>query len=270
MLTIAMLLAALRRGASLNPERLKHVPKGWQVAAPSAADADVVEQRQLGHPANMVGVPAVSLCRHGYPQAVLQDPGAHKFGAGMLRLTCPHLCEAVDAWEAEGAVRALSAELLAEDANRDALRKVNERHAVTRKSMVQGEALARAEARLGADTVRRPSTQASRASLRQNWTTSNVCMPSSPTNCCRGTTPSGRRCSKDWRRAALTRLDLKNVESSAPAALMAGGTRHARTSRSCGRRARGTRSCASYRWPGTRRRSGRAGRSSPGWRRPWR
>ena len=141
-----MLLAALRRGASLNPERLKHVPKGWQVAAPSAADAAVVEERQLGHPANMVGVPAVSLCRHGYPQAVLQDPGAHKFGAGMLRLTCPHLCEAIDAWEAEGAVRALSAELLAEDANRDALRKVNERHAATRKSMVQGEALARAEA----------------------------------------------------------------------------------------------------------------------------
>ena len=52
-------------------------------------------------------------------------------------------------------MRALSAELLAEDANRDALRKVNERHAATRKSMVQGEALARAEARLGADTVRR-------------------------------------------------------------------------------------------------------------------
>ena len=150
-----MLLAALRRGASLNPERLKHVPKGWQVAAPSAADAAVVEERQLGHPANMVGVPAVSLCRHGYPQAVLQDPGAHKFGAGMLRLTCPHLCEAIDAWEAEGAVRSLSAEILAEDTNRDALRKVNERHAATRKSMVQGEALARAEARLGTDTVRR-------------------------------------------------------------------------------------------------------------------
>ena len=36
-----MLLAALRRGASLNPERLKHVPKGWRVAAPSAADAAV-------------------------------------------------------------------------------------------------------------------------------------------------------------------------------------------------------------------------------------
>jgi len=97
MRTIVIMLAALRRGASLNPERLKHVPKGWQVAAPSAADAAVVEKRQLGHPANMVGVPAVSLCRHGYPQAVLQDPGAHKFGAGMLRLTCPHLCEAVDA-----------------------------------------------------------------------------------------------------------------------------------------------------------------------------
>ena len=150
-----MLLAALRRGASLNPERLKHVPKGWQVAAPSAADAAVVEERQLGHPANMVGVPAVSLCRHGYPQAVLQDPGAHKFGAGMLRLTCPHLCEAIDAWEAEGAVRALSDELMKEDSNRDALARVNARHAETRRSMVQGEALARAEARLGADTVRR-------------------------------------------------------------------------------------------------------------------
>ena len=152
MRTIVMLLA-LRRGASLNPERLKHVPKGWQVAAPSAADAAVVEERQLGHPANMVGVPAVSLCRHGYPQAVLQDPGAHKFGAGMLRLTCPHLCEAIDAWEAEGAVRALSAELLPKHS--DALARVNARHAATRQAMVQGEALARAEARLGTDTVRR-------------------------------------------------------------------------------------------------------------------
>ena len=135
--------------------RLKRVPAGWQVAAPSADDAAVVEERQLGHPANMVGVPAVSLCRHGYPQAVLQDPGAHKFGAGMLRLTCPHLCEAIDAWEAEGAVRSLSDELMKEDSNRDALARVNARHAETRRSMVQGEALARAEARLGADTVRR-------------------------------------------------------------------------------------------------------------------
>ena len=70
-----MLLAALRRGASLKQAaaaaRLKRVPAGWQVAAPSADDAAVVEERQLGHPANMVGVPAVSLCRHGYPQAVL-------------------------------------------------------------------------------------------------------------------------------------------------------------------------------------------------------
>ena len=86
---------------------------------------------------------------------VLQDPGAHKFGAGMLRLTCPHLCEAVDAWEAEGAVRSLSDELMKEDSNRDALARVNARHAETRRSMVQGEALARAEARLGTDTVRR-------------------------------------------------------------------------------------------------------------------
>ena len=35
---IVIMLLALRRGASLNPERLKHVPKGWRVAAPSAAD----------------------------------------------------------------------------------------------------------------------------------------------------------------------------------------------------------------------------------------
>ena len=155
---IVVMLAALRRGASLNQAaaaaRLKHVPAGWQVAAPSADDAAVVEERQLGHPANMVGVPAVSLCRHGYPQAVLQDPGAHKFGAGLLRLTCPHLCEAIDAWEAEGAVRALSADVLKEDSNRDALARVNARHAATRRAMVRGEALKRAEARLGAATVR--------------------------------------------------------------------------------------------------------------------
>ena len=72
-----IMFAALRRGASLNPERLKHVPKGWQVAAPSADDAAVVEERQLGHPANMVGVPAVSLCRPAPPGGA-QDPGAHR------------------------------------------------------------------------------------------------------------------------------------------------------------------------------------------------
>ena len=164
---MALLLATLRRSTSLNKvsvwpslssrhaaNRLTHVPAGWRVAAPSAADTDVVEQQQLGHPANMVGVPALSLCRHGYPQAVLQDPGAHKFGAGMLRLTCPHLCEAVDAWEAEGGVRELSSDLLKEEATQMSLKGVNDRHAATRRSMVQGEALIRAEARLGKDNVR--------------------------------------------------------------------------------------------------------------------
>ena len=52
-------------------------------------------------------------------------------------------------------MRSLSAELLDQKAHRDALARVNARHAETRRSMVRGEALARAEARLGADTVRR-------------------------------------------------------------------------------------------------------------------
>ena len=49
MRVVVMLFAALR-GASLNPERLKHVKRLAGRHTP-ADDAAVVEERQLGHPA---------------------------------------------------------------------------------------------------------------------------------------------------------------------------------------------------------------------------
>ena len=80
----------------------------WATRPPAAPDVEAIEAHQLGHRTQTIGVPAASLCRRGFPQATLQDPSVHKFGAGLVRLTCPHLCEAIDAWERDDAVRTLS------------------------------------------------------------------------------------------------------------------------------------------------------------------
>ena len=118
-----MLLLLIRAARPLS--RVARAFNGWRARAPTTAEVAVVERapaarniiqgllsllapyptplicsivyslagHQLGHKTQTIGVPAATKCRHGYPQAVLQDPGAHKFGAGLLRLTCPR------AWE---------------------------------------------------------------------------------------------------------------------------------------------------------------------------
>ena len=63
--------------------------QGWSAAAPTSADAAVIEARQLGHKAQIVAVPAAPACRAGFPQAAMLDPSGKKFGAGLARLTCP-------------------------------------------------------------------------------------------------------------------------------------------------------------------------------------
>jgi len=138
--------------------------QGWRTRAPDEDDVAAIEKHQLRHRTHTIGVPATNRCAYGYPQAALQDPSMHKFGAGLLRLTCPHLCAAIDAWEAEGAVRDLSAALLGGGgarplANRDAFDSVNARHAATRRALVDGGAEDRAVARLG-----RPGFDAAMAS----------------------------------------------------------------------------------------------------------
>ena len=131
------------------------VLEGWKVRPPTKADLTAVEANQLHHATQTIGVPAVSLCRKGFPQAVIQDPSKHKFGAGLVRLTCPHLCEAIDDWEGQDAVRALSRELLVERPSEGprALARVNARHAATRQSLVGPEAEAAAVARIGEAAV---------------------------------------------------------------------------------------------------------------------
>lgn len=129
----------------------------WRTKVPSDEDVACLEEHQLRHRTNTIGVPATPLCRQGYPQATLQDPSRHKFGAGLLRLTCPHLCEAIDAWESEDAVRTLSRELLVDgpdvEKNRASLDRTNERHARTRRALMNATAEDRAVARLGRSAV---------------------------------------------------------------------------------------------------------------------
>ena len=128
----------------------------WATRPPAAPDVEAIEAHQLGHRTQTIGVPAASRCRRGFPQATLQDPSVHKFGAGLVRLTCPHLCEAIDAWERDDAVRTVSKALLVDGADaskhRDSLDRVNARHAATRRSLVEGtDAERRAVERLGED-----------------------------------------------------------------------------------------------------------------------
>lgn len=136
--------------STIAPEAL------WSGSKPvEAAERETIELRQLKHQTNGLAVPAVSRCAHGCPQALLQSPYETKFASGLVRLTCPHLVEQIDRWEAEGAVRELNSRLRATTgaegtAWRAAMDSVNERHASTRRKLVSPEAEVKSRAALGA------------------------------------------------------------------------------------------------------------------------
>ncbi|KAJ1451468.1 hypothetical protein M885DRAFT_620797 [Pelagophyceae sp. CCMP2097] len=133
----ARALEAVPRAAAV-PDHL------WAVRPPTADDLLAVEQHQIKHLTHTVAVPLSTRCKYGYPQAVLTDPTARdQFqGASLLRLTCPHLCEKIDVWEAEGAVKDMSHELFhredADESHKQDMAKTNARHATTRNALVAG------------------------------------------------------------------------------------------------------------------------------------
>jgi len=118
---------------------------------PTAEDARVVEERHLGNPINMLAVGM--RCKHGCPQAfafdsmsrsgaVYRGPGsaprvkerALPIEAGLFRLTCPMLVNAIDEWEREGAVRQLNAQVAADGTGAlpAALKEAHRKHAAAR------------------------------------------------------------------------------------------------------------------------------------------
>jgi len=111
----------------------------------SASDMGALE-RQLGYRPYPLAVGA--RCVHGHPQAFVWDPLARFHGgrarrapldSGLFRLSCPLLVQAVDRWEAEGAVRQLQAEVdegRVSECSRADLEEANRRHALARRALV--------------------------------------------------------------------------------------------------------------------------------------
>lgn len=116
---------------------------GLSVTAPSAADIQVL-QRQLGH--NLSSVWAISpRCSHGFPQAFVWDPlRRHSSGkarrmhldSGLFRLSCPLLVQAIDEWEGEGGVKAVNAEVRADEAMQEQLAHAHRGHSAARKEVI--------------------------------------------------------------------------------------------------------------------------------------
>ena len=112
------------------------------VDAPTAEDLRCITERQLGHMAQPVVVPAAR-CQHGYPQAfaydLLRKGPKHEnrpnpsLTSGMFRLTCPLLVRAIDEWEARGAVAELNEEVRSDAALTDALTDAHRGHADARR-----------------------------------------------------------------------------------------------------------------------------------------
>jgi len=85
---------------------------------PTEEEVNVIQHRQEMRRVNALGVAKNCRCRHGFPQAYASEfrvkrsgKGPPVYYSGLQRLTCPWLVGAIDQWEAEGAVKALSAEL---------------------------------------------------------------------------------------------------------------------------------------------------------------
>jgi len=131
---------------------------GGTVRAISEHEKEVIEDRQLRFKSNaFIGVPAVSKCRHGFPQAVLSNPVGHSTStgwkpvSGICRLTCPHLVKALDEYEAEGAVAAYNQRLQSGDATSEgrtwpaAVAGSNQAHRVLRRALMLDSDVGRVE-----------------------------------------------------------------------------------------------------------------------------
>lgn len=83
-------------------------------ALPTLKDQQVIEQRQTGRPGHGIFGVENARCKYGFPQAYAQYPVTRTISSGMIRLSCPHLVQAVDELEAEGGLDYFDAKLLEE------------------------------------------------------------------------------------------------------------------------------------------------------------
>jgi len=135
---------------------------GGTVRSVTEHERRVIEERQLRHKADaLIGVPSVSKCQHGFPQAGLSSPIGHdtstgwKPVSGICRLTCPYLVKALDEYEAEGAVAAYNVRLAGGEETPEgriwpaALDGANQAHRKLRRALISDEDVERVRERLG-------------------------------------------------------------------------------------------------------------------------
>lgn len=130
----------------------------------SEADADVVEERHLyirqkGHNWDLANtaVGAGTRCRHGWPQAVMHDPLRKPGTIGdVVRLTCPLLAEAIDAYEKGGAIARYNERLAEDKAWAEDMYNTNDAQRVLREQLCEGRPrrMGRASEVMGAEKVR--------------------------------------------------------------------------------------------------------------------
>ena len=85
---------------------------------PTSDHLETIQERQVFHPLQSSQVFCISthLCKWGHPQAFGFHPtNGPKPQAGLFRLSCPLLCQAIDEYEGEGGVRQMSDWLRSKD-----------------------------------------------------------------------------------------------------------------------------------------------------------
>jgi hypothetical protein len=102
-------------------------------------------QRQTGQSAPTeaaIGVPSSCNCRHGFPQAFAMDPmpaSTGRMNSGLIKLTCPHLVNAIDALEDEGMISTLSKKMENIEHLQRSARSIHGEHAQIRKEMIASD-----------------------------------------------------------------------------------------------------------------------------------
>lgn len=123
------------------------------------ADAACIEQRHLFLRPQQRWASALGAgrrCRHGWPQVVLMDPIWPEQRLGdLMRLTCPLLVEALDAYERQGGIRGYNARCANSSFWRGALHEAHVAHRALRLELLEGrsEELRRVKDTMGEEVV---------------------------------------------------------------------------------------------------------------------
>lgn len=140
MICMCALLMVQCRALQLRP-RVSMFPNSRPV---SQNDLRVL-QRQTGqrNPANAaIGVPTCCSCRHGHPQAFALDPvprSSGRMNSGLLKLTCPHLVNAVDMLEDAGMIQSFNDHFQGNQTWLRAAAEANNVHAIVRRQQLAPE-----------------------------------------------------------------------------------------------------------------------------------